>query len=80
MSENVRAILDEAGHKAVQVYRMSAGAIGCSLAEAAESRQYNSYLAEASETPNSLHVVYINTSLVTKVRRIGDCGSYSSTL
>ena len=26
-----------------------------------------SYLEEASRTPNSLHVVYINTSLVTKV-------------
>ena len=41
MSENVRAILDEAGHRDVAVYRMSPGAIGCSLAEAAESDQYN---------------------------------------
>ncbi|PNH02636.1 hypothetical protein TSOC_011379, partial [Tetrabaena socialis] len=52
MSENVRAILDEAGHAHVQVYRMAAADIGCSLAEAAES--------------DALHVVYINTSLRTK--------------
>ena len=38
-------------------------AIGCSLAEAAESPAYEAYLAEAGATPNSLHVVYINTSL-----------------
>eukprot|EP00798_Chlamydomonas_sp_ICE-L_P025242 gene25242-10888_t len=66
MSENVRAILDESGYKDVQVYRMSPDAIGCSLAEAAESETYNSYLKTAGETPNSMHVVYINTSLVTK--------------
>jgi len=114
MSENVRAILDEAGHQAVQVYRMSESAIGCSLAEAAESAAYDSYLSEvggaggwvdgvgiaadahclhcavqgkqqlqapqqptqshpvrprtpqAGATPTSLHVVYINTSLLTK--------------
>ena len=44
MSENVRAILDEAGHRDVAVYRMSPGAIGCSLAEAAESEQYNRWV------------------------------------
>jgi quinolinate synthase len=66
MSENVRAILDEAGHADVPVYRMAAAEIGCSLAEAAESDAYGAYLAEASATPNSLHVVYINTSLRTK--------------
>lgn len=66
MSENVRAILDEAGYREVQVYRMSASAIGCSLAEAAESQQYMTYLQEAGSTPNSMHVVYINTSLYTK--------------
>lgn len=66
MSENVRAILDEAGFGHVKVYRMSPESIGCSLAEAAESQEYNKYLAEASMTPKSLHVVYINTSLVTK--------------
>lgn len=41
MSENVRAILDEAGHRDVAVYRMSEQSIGCSLAEAAESDEYN---------------------------------------
>ncbi|PRW56007.1 quinolinate chloroplastic [Chlorella sorokiniana] len=66
MSENVRAILDEAGYKDVAVYRMAAESIGCSLAEAAESPAYESYLAEAGATPTSLHVVYINTSLKTK--------------
>lgn len=56
MSENVRAILDEAGHTDVAVYRMDAADIGCSLAEAAESPAYEAYLAEAGATPNSLHV------------------------
>lgn len=51
---------------AAQVYRMASADIGCSLAEAAESPAYESYLTEASHTPNSLHVVYINTSLRTK--------------
>ena len=36
MSENVRAILDDAGFGHVPVYRLSADAIGCTLAEAAE--------------------------------------------
>ncbi|GAX73552.1 hypothetical protein CEUSTIGMA_g1003.t1 [Chlamydomonas eustigma] len=66
MSENVRAILDEAGYSDVAVYRMSPDTISCSLAVAAESKSYIRYLEEASATPNSLHVVYINTSLVTK--------------
>lgn len=48
--------------------RMSSDLIGCSLAEAAESPSYERYLAEASGTPNSVHVVYINTSLRTKAR------------
>ena len=66
MSENVRAILDEAGHTDVAVYRLAAEEIGCSLAEAAESPAYDAYLSAAGATPNSLHVVYINTSLRTK--------------
>lgn len=45
---------------------MASADIGCSLAEAAESQQYLQYLQEAAATPNSLHVVYINTSLRTK--------------
>lgn len=68
MSENVRAILDRAGHEEVSVYRMSADHIGCSLAEAAESASYIDFLDEASKTPNSMHVIYINTSLETKAQ------------
>jgi quinolinate synthase len=47
---------------------MSGQNIGCSLAEAAESEQYMSYLTEAAGTPRSMHVVYINTSLRTKAQ------------
>ncbi|KAL3628917.1 hypothetical protein CASFOL_027963 [Castilleja foliolosa] len=64
MSENVRAILDQAGFPEVGVYRMSEEQIGCSLADAAASPGYMDYLSSASSP--SLHVVYINTSLETK--------------
>jgi len=66
MSENVRAILDDAGRREVPVYRLSAEAIGCTLAEAAEDERYYRWLDGAAAVPNSLHVVYINTSLRTK--------------
>ncbi|TMX01342.1 hypothetical protein EJD97_024671 [Solanum chilense] len=66
MSENVRAILDQAGFPEVGVYRMSDEHIGCSLAEAASSPSYMDYLTTASVSSPSLHVVYINTSLETK--------------
>jgi quinolinate synthase len=66
MSENVRAILDDAGLAAVPVYRLSPDAIGCTLAAAAEDRAYYSWLDGASAVADSLHVVYINTSLRTK--------------
>lgn len=66
MSENVRAVLDEAGYKDVAVYRMSDQAIGCSLAEAADSPGYLTYLEAARDAMPALHVVYINTSLRTK--------------
>ncbi len=66
MSENVRAILDEAGYATTGCHRVAAEPIGCSLAEAAESRAYLAYLDEAAATPKALHVVYINTSLRTK--------------
>ncbi|RMZ57037.1 hypothetical protein APUTEX25_002269, partial [Auxenochlorella protothecoides] len=66
---NVRAMLDEAGHQDVRVLRMDAGAIGCSLAEAAEGAAYSAFLARAAAHPSpALHVVYINTSLRTKAR------------
>ena len=68
MSENVRAMLDASGHGHVPVYRVAAEPIGCSLAESAEAPAYGAYLMEASQTPRSLHVVYINTSLVTKAK------------
>ncbi|GAB4860633.1 hypothetical protein Ancab_035795 [Ancistrocladus abbreviatus] len=66
MSENVRAILDQAGFEKVGVYRMSNERIGCSLADAAASPSYIKYLETASMSPPSLHVIYINTSLETK--------------
>jgi quinolinate synthase len=68
MSENVRAMLDASGYQQVPVYRVTADPIGCSLAESAETDAYGAYLSEASRTPRSLHVVYINTSLVTKAK------------
>jgi quinolinate synthase len=68
MSENVRAMLDASGYEDIPVYRVAAEPIGCSLAESAEAPAYGAYLAQASETPSSLHVVYINTSLVTKAK------------
>ncbi|KAF4350321.1 hypothetical protein F8388_010877 [Cannabis sativa] len=66
MSENVRAILDQAGFSEVGVYRMSNERISCSLADAASGPSYMSYLESASKASPSLHVVYINTSLETK--------------
>lgn len=71
MSENVRAILDEAGYSHVHVYRMAAEDIGCSLAEAAESEAYDSYLADAGATPDSLHV---SAALAADCCSLGLCG------
>ncbi len=68
MSENARAMLDDAGHSKVPVYRVAEDPIGCSLAESAEAQAYGAYLAEAAKTPHAIHVVYINTSLVTKAK------------
>ncbi len=66
MSENVRAILDESGLAEVGCWRVAEAKIGCSLAESAEAPAYAAWLSKAATTPNSLHVVYINTSLRTK--------------
>jgi quinolinate synthase len=66
MSENVRAMLDASGHEDVVVYRVDERAIGCSLAESAEAPAYAAWLTKAAQTPQSLHVVYVNTSLRTK--------------
>ena len=49
MSENVRAVLDAAGHTSIPVYRVDEREIGCSLAEAAESRMYQAWLQQCSE-------------------------------
>ena len=68
MSENVRAMLDATGHASVPVYRVATDPIGCSLAESAEAEAYDAYLAQAARSPRALHVVYINTSLVTKAK------------
>lgn len=68
MSENVRAVLDAAGHADVAVYRLSSDAIGCSLAESADSPAYLGWLRRKAQAPSALHVVYINTSLLTKAR------------
>ena len=66
MSENVRAVLDAAGHTQIPVYRVDEREIGCSLADAAESRMYQAWLQQCSELEHALHVVYINTSLRSK--------------
>ncbi|MCU0675184.1 MAG: quinolinate synthase NadA [Myxococcota bacterium] len=68
MSENARAMLDAGGFPNVPVYRVAIEPIGCSLAESAEARAYGAFLTEASRTKRPLHVVYINTSLVTKAK------------
>ena len=48
---------------------MASESIGCSLAEAAESDSYETYLRSASDDGHpGLHVVYINTSLRTKAQ------------
>eukprot|EP00668_Euglena_longa_P048427 GGOE01065495.1.p1 GENE.GGOE01065495.1~~GGOE01065495.1.p1 ORF type:complete len:537 (+),score=169.75 GGOE01065495.1:59-1612(+) len=68
MSENVRAQLDFMGCRDVPVYRVRTEEIGCSLAESADKPAYGRYMLQATQQPNSLHVVYINTGLLTKAR------------
>ena len=68
MSENVRAVLDGAGFADVAVYRLASEAIGCSLAASADGPAYDAWLRRASGSHRPLHVVYINTSLLTKAR------------
>ena len=64
MNKNVRALLDKNGFSDVNVYRLANKKIGCSLAESAEKLSYKAYLVKGIQTnPESLHVVYINTSL-----------------
>jgi quinolinate synthase len=66
MSENVRAVLDSAGHGDIPVYRVAEREIGCSLAESAETLAYAAWLEKARQSVNPLHVIYINTSLKVK--------------
>lgn len=66
MSESVRANLDSNNYPHIPVYRLTEQKIGCSLAESAEKQAYIAYLQKAAKTLNSLHVVYINTSLRSK--------------
>lgn len=66
MAENVRAVLDGAGFAHVPVYRVAQQPIGCSLAEAAETAEYLTWLRQAATERRGLHVIYINTSLYTK--------------
>jgi len=68
MSENVAAVLEAAGHGDVAVYRLATDPIGCSLAESAEGEAYEGWLSRAAGSHHPLHVVYINTSLLTKAR------------
>ncbi|MFT5687072.1 MAG: quinolinate synthase, partial [Myxococcota bacterium] len=66
MSENVRAVLDAAGHTATPVYRVDVREIGCSLAASAEALAYGAWLHKAAATDHALHVIYINTGLDVK--------------
>lgn len=68
MSENVRAMLDAAGHADVPVYRATHQEIGCSLAESAEAMAYGAFLMQAAQHERALHVIYINTSLEVKAK------------
>jgi quinolinate synthase len=68
MSENVRAVLDDAGFAHLPVYRADARPIGCSLAESADTPAYDAFLDRAARVPRALHLVYINTGLHTKAR------------
>jgi len=67
MAESVSAILARNGFGHVPVYRSTSKAIGCSLAESAETTSYKAWLTKAANSSHkALHVVYINTSLGTK--------------
>lgn len=68
MSENVRALMDHEGFAHVPVYRLSESPIGCTLAASAEAPAYDAWLRSIRNEPQSLHVIYINTSLRTKAR------------
>jgi len=66
MSENVRAVFDAQGLGHVPVHRVATEPIGCSLAEAAASDGYQTWIDAAAGIDNALHVIYINTGLDVK--------------
>lgn len=75
MVESVRSVLDMEGLQHIPVYRLSKKYIGCSLAESAEKQVYRAWLEKAkmknenmSINSNNLHVIYINTSILTKAQ------------
>lgn len=68
MAESVKATLESQGFKDVPVYRVAQEHIGCSLAASAEAPAYGAWLSQAAARERSLHVVYINTSLLTKAK------------
>ena len=53
MAESVKATLDKEGLTHVPVYRLAQEAIGCSLAESAESPAYHAWLNKAAAKASS---------------------------
>ena len=66
MAESVHAIMSRNGYGHIPLYRATSSAIGCSLAESAERDSYRAWLQSSKIHDQTLHVVYINTSLETK--------------
>jgi len=63
MSENIRALLDANGFKHIPLYRLRKEEIGCTLASAAEKKEYLAYLMQAAKHQPALHVIYVNTGI-----------------
>jgi quinolinate synthase len=66
MSENIRALLDANGFKHIPLYRLRKEEIGCTLASAAEKKEYLAYLTKASKNKPALHIIYVNTGIYIK--------------
>lgn len=63
MSENIRALLDANGFSHIPLYRLRTEEIGCTLASAAEKKEYLAYLTKAAQHKPALHVIYVNTGI-----------------
>jgi len=63
MSENIRALLDASGFKHIPLYRLRTEEIGCTLASAAEKKEYLAYLMQAAKNKSALHIIYVNTGI-----------------